>query len=64
MGTRRELDLRLEAYRALLWRKNQELADTPAEKRIKRMTLGREIADINELISKTKRIIYGLSSND
>ena len=45
MGTRRELDLRLEAYRALLWRKSQEMADTPADKRVKRMTLGREIAD-------------------
>ena len=64
MGTRRELDLRLEAYRALLWRKDQELADTPAEKRLRRMTLGREIADINDLISKTKSIIYGLSDND
>lgn len=45
MGTRRELYLRLEAYRALLWRKSQEMADTPADKRVKRMTLGREIAD-------------------
>lgn len=57
MGTRRELDLRLEAFRALLWRKSQEMAATPTERRIKRLTLGREIADINELIRHTKNII-------
>lgn len=54
MATRRELDLRLEAFRELLWHKSQLMATIPFDRRVMRLTVGCEIRDINLLINQTK----------
>ena len=60
MATRRELDLRLEAFRELLWHKCQLMATIPFDRRVMRLTVGCEIRDINLLINQTKQEIKGL----
>ena len=60
MATRRELDLRLEAFRELLWHASQQMATTPFDRRVLRLTLGQKIKDINLLINQTKKEIYEL----
>ena len=60
MATRRELDLRLEAFRELLWHKSQLVATIPFDRRVLRLTLGQEIKDINQLINQTKKEINEL----
>lgn len=63
MVTRRELDLRLEAFRELLWHKSQLMATTPFDQRVLRLTLGQKIKDINLLINQTKKEIHELRAN-
>ena len=63
MATRRELDLRLEAFRELLWRTCQQMATTPFGLRIIRLPLEQKIKDINILINQTKKEIYELRAN-
>lgn len=63
MATRRELDLRLEAFRELLWHASQQMATTPFDRRVLRLTLGQKIKDINLLINQTKKEIYELRAN-
>ena len=63
MATRRELDLRLEAFRELLWHASQLMATTPFDRRVLRLTLGQKIKDINLLINQTKKEIYELRAN-
>lgn len=60
MATRRELDLRLEAFRELLWHASQQMATTPFDRRVLRLTLGQKIKDINLLINQTKKEIKEL----
>lgn len=60
MATRRELDLRLEAFRELLWHASQQMANTPFDRRVLRLTLGQKIKDINLLINQTKKEIKEL----
>lgn len=64
MATRRELDLRLEAFRELLWHKSQLMATIPFDRRVLRLTLGQEIKDINQLIDQTKKEIKELSDEN
>lgn len=63
MATRRELDLRLEAFRELLWHASQQMATTPFDRRVLRLTLGQKIKDINLLINQTKKEIYELRTD-
>lgn len=63
MGPRRELDLRLEAFRELMWHTCQQMATTPFDRRVLRLTLGQKIKDINLLINQTKKEIYELRAN-
>ena len=63
MATRRELDLRLEAFRELLWHASQQMATTPFDRRVMRLTVGQKIKDINLLINQTKKEIYELRAN-
>ena len=63
MATRRELDLRLEAFRELLWHTCQQMASVSFDRRILRLTLGQKIKDINLLINQTKKEIYDLRAN-
>ena len=63
MGTRRELDLRLEAFRELHWHTCQQMATVSFDQRVLRLTLGQKIKDIKELINKTKKEIYELRTN-
>ena len=63
MATRRELDLRLEAFRELLWHASQQMAATPFDRRVMRLTLGQKIKDINKLINQTKKEIYELRTD-
>lgn len=63
MATRRELDLRLEAFRELHWHTCQQLATVPFDWRVMRLTLGQKIKDINLLINQTKKEIYELRAN-
>lgn len=63
MATRRELDLRLEAFRELMWHTCQQMATTPFDWRVMRLTLGQKIKDINLLINQTKKEIYELRAN-
>ena len=63
MATRRELDLRLEAFRELLWHKSQLMATIPFDRRVMRLTVGCEIRDINLLINQTNKEIYELRAN-
>ena len=60
MATRRELDLRLEAFRELLWHASLQMATTPFDRRVLRLTLGQKIKDINQLINQTKKEINEL----
>lgn len=60
MATRRELDLRLEAFRELLWHKSQLMDTIPFDRRVMRLTVGCEIRDINLLINQTKKEIKEL----
>lgn len=64
MVTRRELDLRLEAFRELLWHKSQLMATIPFDRRVLRLTLGQKIKDINLLINQTRREIKELSDEN
>ena len=63
MATRRELDLRLEAFRELLWHTCQQMATVTFDRRVLRLTLGQKIKDINQLINQTKKEIYELRTN-
>ena len=63
MATRRELDLRLEAFRELLWHTCQQMASVSFDRRILRLTLGQKIKDINQLINQTKKEIHELRTN-
>ena len=63
MATRRELDLRLEAFRELHWHTCQQMATVSFDQRVLRLTLGQKIKDIKELINKTKKEIYELRTN-
>lgn len=63
MATRRELDLRLEAFRELLWHASQQMATTPFDRRVLRLTLGQKIKDINLLINQTKKEIHELRTD-
>ena len=63
MATRRELDLRLEAFRELLWHTCQQMASVSYDRRVLRLTLGQKIKDINLLINQTKKEIYELRTN-
>ena len=63
MATRRELDLRLEAFRELLWHASQQMANTPFDRRVMRLTLGQKIKDINLLINQTKKEIHELRTD-
>ena len=63
MTTRRELDLRLEAFRELHWHTCQQMATVSFDQRVLRMTLGQKIKDINLLINQTKKEIYELRAN-
>ncbi len=63
MATRRELDLRLEAFRELLWHTCQQMASVSFDRRVLRLTLGQKIKDINELINQTKKEIHELRTN-
>ena len=63
MATRRELDLRLEAFRELLWHTCQQMASVSFDRRVLRLTLGQKIKDINLLINQTKKEIYELRTN-
>lgn len=63
MATRRELDLRLEAFRELHWHTCQQMATTPFDRRVLRLTLGQKIKDINLLINQTKKKIYELRTD-
>ena len=63
MATRRELDLRLEAFRELLWHTCQQMASVSFDRRVLRLTLGQKIKDINQLINQTKKEIYELRTN-
>ena len=63
MATRRELDLRLEAFRELLWHTCQQMATVTFDRRVLRLTLGQKIKDINQLINKTKKEIYELRTD-
>ena len=60
MATRRELDLRLEAFRELYWHACQQLATVPFDWRVMRLTLAQKIKDINLLINQTKKEIKEL----
>ena len=64
MATRRELDLRLEAFRELLWHTCQQMASVSFDRRILRLTLGQKIKDINQLINQTKKEIYELRNEN
>ena len=63
MATRRELDLRLEAYRELHWHTCQQMATVSFDQRVLRLTLGQKIKDINQLINQTKKEIHELRAN-
>ena len=63
MATRRELDLRLEAFRELLWHTCQQMASVSFDRRILRLTLGQKIKEVNQLINQTKKEIYELRAN-
>ena len=63
MATRRELDLRLEGFRELLWHTCQQMASVSFDRRVLRLTLGQKIKDINLLINQTKKEIYELRAN-
>ena len=63
MATRRELDLRLEAFRELHWHTCQQIATVPFDQRVLRLTLGQKIKDINLLINQTKQEIDELRTN-
>lgn len=63
MATRRELDLRLEAFRELLWHTCQQMATVTFDRCVLRLTLGQKIKDINLLINQTKKEIYELRAN-
>ena len=63
MATRRELDLRLEAFRELLWHTCQQMASVSFDRRVLRLTLGQKIKDINLLINQTKKEIYELRTD-
>lgn len=63
MATRRELDLRLEAFRELMWHTCQQMATVSFDQRALRLTLGQKIKDINLLINQTKKEIYELRAN-
>lgn len=63
MATRRELDLRLEAFRELLWHTCQQMASVSFDRRILRLTLGQKIKDINQLINQTKKEIHELRTD-
>ena len=63
MATRRELDLRLEAFRELMWHTCQQMATVSFGQRVLRLTLGQKIKDINLLINQTKKEIYELRAN-
>ena len=64
MGPRRELDLRLEAFRELHWHTCQQLATVSFDRRVLRLTVECEIRDINLLINQTKREIKELSDEN
>ena len=63
MATRRELDLRLEAFRELHWHTCQQIATVSFDQRVLRLTLGQKIKNINLLINQTKKEIYELRAN-
>ena len=63
MATRRELDLRLEAFRELMWHTCQQMASVSFDRRILRLTLGQKIKDINQLINQTKKEIHELRTD-
>ena len=63
MATRRELDLRLEAFRERHLHTCQQMATVPFDQRVLRLTLGQKIKDINLLINQTKKEIYELRTN-
>ena len=63
MATRRELDLRLEAFRELLWHTCQQMASVSCDRRILRLPLGQKIKDINQLINQTKKEIHELRTD-
>ena len=63
MATRRELDLRLEAFRELHWHTCQQMATVPFDQRVLRLTLGQKIKDINQLINQTKKEIHELRTD-
>ena len=63
MAIRRELDLRLEAFRELLWHTCQQMASVSFDRRVLRLTHGQKIKDINLLINQTKKEIYELRAN-
>ena len=63
MATRRELDLRLEAFRELHWHTCQQMATVSFDQRVLRLTLGQKIKDIKELINQTKKEINELRAN-
>ena len=63
MATRRELDLRLEAFRELHWHTCQQLATVSFDWRVMRLTLAQKIKDINELINQTKKEIHELRTD-
>ena len=63
MVTRRELDLRLEAFRELHWHTCQQMASVSFDRRVLRLTLGQKIKDINLLINQTKKEIHELRTN-
>ena len=63
MANRRELDLRLEAFRELMWHTCQQMATISFDQRVLRLTLGQKIIDINQLINQTKKEIYELRAN-
>ena len=63
MATRRELDLRLEAFRELMWHPCQQMATVSFDRRVLRLTLGQKIKDINLLINQTKKEIYELRTD-
>lgn len=63
MATRRELDLRLEAFRELHWHTCQQMATVSFDQRVLRLTLDQKIKDIKLLINQTKEEIHELRAN-